>query len=46
MAFMGAPDFRADKTKMAGSFMPDLKPGYNPVRMRGLMVVGGNSNDV
>jgi hypothetical protein len=45
MAFMGAPDFRAEN-KEAGSFMPDLKPGYNPIRRNGLTVVEGDSNDV
>jgi len=40
---MGAPDFRNRK---AGNFMPDLTPGYNPIRMHGFMVVQGDSSDV
>src|SRR5580692_9574834 len=36
MAFMDTPDFR--KQKKAGCFLPDLTPGYNPIRMHGLMV--------
>jgi hypothetical protein len=44
MAFMGAPDCRTGKK--TGNFMPDLKPGYNPIRMHGFMVVEGDSSDV
>src|SRR5580704_5369028 len=35
MAFMDTPEFRTHKvgrTKNAGCFMPDLKPGYNLIR--------------
>jgi hypothetical protein len=42
---MDTPDFRTEKEK-AGCFMPDLKPGYNPIRRHGLIVVKGDSNDV
>ncbi|WP_283843357.1 hypothetical protein [Bradyrhizobium hereditatis] len=33
-------------TRMTDSFMPDLKPGYNPIPMHDLMVAQGDSNDV
>jgi hypothetical protein len=26
--------------------LPDLKPGYNPIRTHGFMVIEGDSNDV
>jgi len=42
---MDTPDFRTEK-EAAGRFLPDLTPGYNPLRMHGFMVVEGDSNDV
>jgi hypothetical protein len=44
MAFMAHLIF--GPAKDAGSFMPDLKPGYNPIRGHGLMAVEEDSNDV
>jgi hypothetical protein len=44
MAFMTHLIF--EPTKKADSFMPDLKPGYNPIRMHGRMVAQEDSNDV
>jgi hypothetical protein len=32
MAFMDTPDFRTHKEGWE-CFLPDLKPGYNPIRM-------------
>src|SRR5258708_3892975 len=52
MAFMDTPDFRMHKARNAKCFLPDLKPGYNLIRMHALMVrtrtavVGKDSNDV
>ncbi|WOH51009.1 hypothetical protein [Bradyrhizobium sp. sBnM-33] len=43
MAFMDAPDFRTEDELIADCFMPDLKPGYNPIRMT---ADRGDSNDV
>src|SRR5947209_17573800 len=36
MASMDTPEFRTHKG--AGRFLPDLRPGYNPIRVRALMV--------